>query len=524
MLSALEAHGSDWLVPHFGDLKLTQEGPLVMWAGAVLIHLFGPWIGDIPASRLVNLLWFSITLGSVWYGTYLLGRRPEAQPLALPFGGEPTVKDYGRLMADIATLLMLATGGMLLRFLETSVVPANFAFQALGFYALARMLDKPKMGMYMLALALAGAFFTRAWPGIAPLLLALPFALQRRSVYWPMRYYALGALVMAAVLIACWWVPTQLLHPSWMKAWLYWNQLSFGVPEYQSAIRPLRDLPWFLWPTWPLALLAIWQWRRWLTTPHIWLPLSVGIGAILTLVISPESGEAEYVMLICPLAVLSAFALPTMRRGFINTLDWFALMCFSVTIACVWIGWFALHFERPKQISLNIARQTAGFEPQIQMGSVLLAVVFTLVWVALIVWRTRFNPNALWRGSLLAASGLTLSWVLLVLLWMPAVDYVRSYQPMSAQIRQTLEGLSATPGERACLRSQGLTLGPRASLYVFDHIEITFDPDCPFLLQQTTQQKLNSGEAAFSDNAQVLWRGSRGADRFDRYRILQLPK
>lgn len=524
MLSVLQSQGTDWLIPHLGDLKLTQDGPLSIWVGAILIHVFSPLLGEIAASRLVNLLWFGITLSCVWYGTYLLGRRIEAQPLALPFGGEPTVKDYGRLIADVATLLFLATGGVLLRFHEISNVPANLAFQAMGFYALARMMDKPKMGMLMLTLALTGAFLTRAWPGLIPLLLALPIAFQRRSVLWSSRYYALAAIVLASVLIASWWIPTMRLHPEWIKAWLYWNQLSFGLPEYENAVRPLRDLPWFLWPTWPLALLAIWQWRRWTTAPHIWTPLSLVIAAILTLMISPQSDEAEYILFVCPLAVLAAFAIPTMRRGVINTLDWFALMCFSVTVACVWIGWIALHFGIPKQISLNIARLTVGYEPQIVWWAVLLAMVCTLCWCAMVLWRVKANPNALWRGSLLAAGGLTITWIMLVLLWLPAVDYVRSYRPMSAEIRQTLEGLSATPGELACLREQGLALGPRASLYVFNHIELIYDPKCPFVLQQTTRKKLENNEAGFSDNAEVLWQGSRGADRFDRYRILRLSK
>lgn len=524
MLSALQSQGADWLIPHFGDLKLTQDGPLTMWVGAMLIYLFGPWFGEIGASRLINLLWFGITLSSLWYGTYLLGRRTEAQPLALPFGGEPTVKDYGRLIADVAALLFLATGGVLLRFHETSNVPANLAFQALGFYALARMIDKPKIGMLVLTLALTGTFLTRAWPGLVPLLLVCPIAFQRRSILWPARYYALVAVALAALLIACWWVPTMQIHPAWMKEWLYWNQLSFGIPEYDNAVRPLRDLPWFLWPTWPLALLALWQWRRWITAPHIWTPLSLILSALLMLCISPQSDEGEYVLFVCPLAVLAAFAIPTMRRGVINTLDWFALMCFSVTVACVWIGWFALHFSIPKQISLNIARQTRGYEPQIVWWSVHLAIVCTLCWCAMILWRVKANPNALWRGSLLAAGGLTITWIMLVLLWLPAVDYVRSYRPMSAEIRQTLEGLSETPGELACLREQGLSLGPRASLYVFDHLELVYDPKCPFILQQTTRKKLENGEAGFSDNVTVLWQGSRGADRFDRYRILRLSK
>ena len=524
MLSALQSQGVDWLIPHMGELELTQGGPMVMWLGALMIQLFGPWIGEIAASRLVNLLWFGVTLGSIWYGTYLLGRRTEAQPLALPFGGEPTVKDYGRLIADVAALLFLATGGVLIRFHETSDVPANLAFQALGFYALARMMDKPKMGAMMLTLALVGAFLTRAWPGVVPLLFILPIVFIKRSILWSARGYATGSVLLASALIACWWVPTMYFHPDWMKGWMHWNRLSFDVPDHLNVLRPLRDLLWFVWPTWPLALLALWQWRRWTTAPHIWLPFAVVLGALLTILISPQADEAEYVLLTVPLAVLAAFSIPTMRRGVINTLDWFALMCFSVTAACVWVGWFALHFGIPKQISLNIARQTAGYEPHIVGWSVALAVVCTLGWVAMIIWRVKTNPNALWRGSLLAAGGLTTSWLLLVLLWLPAIDYVRSYRPMSAEIRKTLEGLSSTPGELACLKSQGLGLGPQASLYVFDHIELVYETDCPFLLQQTTRMKLEKGEAGFSDNAEVLWQGSRGADRFDRYQILRLPK
>ena len=331
MLSALRGDGSGWLVPHLGALDLPQDGPLVTWIGALFIYVFGPWLGEISASRTVNVLWFSLTMISIWYGTYLLGRRTEAQPLALPFGGEPTVKDYGRLLADTATLLWLATIGILQRLHETSVVPANVAFQAFAFYSLARMLDKPKMGASGLAIALVGCFLTRAWPGVVPVLLATLLALHPRSGLWPLRKWIFGAIAIAAFVVLFWWIPTQRLHPEWFKAWTHWNASYFGIPDYETALRPLRDLPWFLWPIWPLACLAIWQWRRWITAPHIWVPLAVVLGVLLTLPIMTNSGEPEYVLFATPLAVLAAFALPTMRRGVVNTLDWFALMCFSVT-------------------------------------------------------------------------------------------------------------------------------------------------------------------------------------------------
>jgi 4-amino-4-deoxy-L-arabinose transferase-like glycosyltransferase len=523
MISALRGDGAGWLVLHVGALDLPQDGPLVSWVGAFFIYVLGPWLGEISASRVVNVLWFSLTMTSIWYGTYLLGRRTEAQPLPLPFGGEPTVKDYGRLLADTATLLWLATIGILQRLHETSVVPANVAFHALVFYSLARMLDKPKMGASCLAIALAGCFLTRAWPGVIPVLLAVLFALHPRSGLWPRRKWVVGAVALASVLILFWWVPTQHLHPTWFTAWSHWNAAHFGVPDYETALRPLRDLPWFLWPIWPLACLAIWQWRRWVTAPHIWVPLAVVLGVLLTLPVLTNSGEPEYMLFAAPLAVLAAFALPTMRRGVINTLDWFALMCFSVTVLCVWGGWAALHFKVPKQISLNIARLTTGYEPHIEWWSVLAAIFATLCWVGIVIWRLRWNPTVLWRGSMLCASGVTITWVLLVLLWMPAVDYVRSYRAMSAEIKQVLTTLSSTPGQVACLRSQGVSLGPQASLYVFNNIQITYDTQCPFVLQQTTRKKIAENLAGYSDNPTVLWLGSRGADRFDRYRLLRVP-
>ncbi len=113
-----------------------------------------------------------MTAISVWYGTYLLGRRQEAQPLALPFGGEPPPRDYGRMLADAALLLLVATVGILQRVHETSVVPAIMAWQALTFYAMARTLDRPLLGTTTLGLALAGSFLTRGWMGGAPIMLA----------------------------------------------------------------------------------------------------------------------------------------------------------------------------------------------------------------------------------------------------------------------------------------------------------------------------------------------------------------
>jgi len=519
MITAIREGGITWLLPQVGLLAHAEEGPLITWVGAICIWLFGPFIGDITAGRLPNLLWFGITASSVWYGTYLLGRRSEAQPLALPFGGEPEPRDYGRMLADAALLLLLATVGILQRTHETTVVPAIMACQALAFYSLARSVDRPVTGTTTLGIALAASFLTRGWVGAVPIMIGALLAFYPRSQLWKCKRWLPWAVLVTVALILAWWIPASESSQYWIRNWKTWNLTSFALPTWHDMGRTLRDLPWYLWPTWPLALLAVWRWREWIYAPHIWLPLMLLVCAALVLFVLEEASDSEYVMLAVPCAVLGAFSLPTLRRGVVNTLDWFAVMCFSLTAATAWLGWVALHFNWPAQISRNIARQTTGYEPVISWGAFTLAVIFTVAWIALVVWRLRVRPQALWRGTVLSAGGLTVTWILLVLLWQPAVDYARSYRTVSGQLAQAL-AQHARPGE--CVRGLSLGSGQRASFLIFDNLTFTFDAKCTLILQQTNNQSLRDNTAAYSDGADVLWQGGRRADRQEVFRLLRV--
>ena len=232
-----------------------------------------------------------------------------------------------------------------------------------------------------------------------------------------------------------------------------------------------------------------------------------------------EPSDSEYALLAVPCAVLAAFSLPTLRRGVVNTLDWFAVMCFSLTVATAWLGWVAVNFQWPAQMSRNIGRHTAGYEPSISWVAFGLALLVTIGWVALVVWRLRVKPQALWRGTVLSAGGLTATWILLVLLWQPAVDYARSYRIMSGQLAQALEQ-NLRPGE--CVRGLSLGGGQRASFLIFNNLTFTFDSKCTVVLQQTTNQSLRDNTAAYSDGAEVLWQGGRRADRHEVFRLLRV--
>lgn len=512
--TAINQGGEAWLLPQVAGVAASTNGPLAMWVGSLSVLLFGPITGDIVAARLPNLLWFAITAGSLWYGTYLLGRRTEAQPLALPFGGQPAPADYGRMLADAALLLLLATLGLAWRSHETSSVPVALACQALAYYSLARMFDRPRSGAISLALALAGAFLARGGPALLPILIAIPLVMPFSArPQW--RAIALLTVPGAAMLILAWLLPAIQTSVYWTSGWLHWHRDTFGLITMAGAASVLRNSPWFLWPLWPVALVAIWRWRGWYGAPHLRVPLGMAAGALLTLLCITGPGEPELLALVVPAAALGALALPTLRRGQVNWLDWFAVMAFSVAAILVWFGWMTALTGWPEQIANNIERQTPGFQLPFNFWAFLAAALVTVAWVALITWRLRVHPAALWRGSILSAGGVLISWVLLNTLWLPSIDYARSYRPVATAIKHALED----EGSGACVRSRNLGLAQRASFAVFEGLQFSFDESCPLMLQQTTQaMRLLS----LPENSQILWEGARASDRTEHYRLLRV--
>ena len=423
MWSAWQGGWRQWLTPEVAGVAVSQEGPLVTWVGAACMAVFQPILGHILAGRIPNLIWFGITSASLWYGAYLVGRRAETQPLALPFGGQPGARDYGRMLADATLLLLLGTLGVLWRSHETSAEPAALAFSALAFYSFTRMLDNPRSGALTLGLALGGAFLARGLPAVAPILIAVALLAWGCQALRPaLRWIALLSLPLGLAMSLAWWVPASILNPYWIAGWWNWHASVFGVLSSDGASTALRNLLWFLWPTGPLALLAIWRWRGHLRSPHMQLPLAMVLGATVMLLLTKSPVDAEFLAFVIPSAVLAALALPTLRRGLINALDWFAVMIFSFSAAVVWLGWIAIMTGVPPKIARNIARQTPGYDAEFSILAVSIAALSTLAWIVLVIWRLRTRPTGLWRGTVMSAGGVIVVWLLLLSLWLPSIN------------------------------------------------------------------------------------------------------
>ena len=457
------AHGGavEWWLPSVVGEPLPEEGPLPFWIGALMIRLFGVVFGDIIAARLVTVLWFLVATTSLWYATYRLARRPEAQPVAFAFGGQANPRDYGRMLADIAVLLMLATIGIVLRMHETVAETAVVAWVSVLLLALAVSLEDPWKGTLGAAVALAAIALTRGLlPAgamtIAALVFVLSFGRQRAL-------RALLVVAISALLFALWPIGANMATPQailYFDAWWAWNTRQLAGPNVTSVLWLVRNVGWYTWPVWPFALWTLYSWRSFWRRPHVLLPLVVVLAALAALLIGPEPSDRELIAAVPALVVLGTFSVSTLRRAADNAIDWFSLALFSLALIAIWLYFGAWNFGVPPKMAQSVARLVPGLEPSAPVVATLIAAAATAAWIFLARWRVRVRPPMLWRGPFLAAGGLAAVWVVVVSIYGAPFEYSRSYASTAAALAEQVKRV----GGDSCVQGHHLPVGVRAML------------------------------------------------------------
>ncbi|WUR13909.1 glycosyltransferase family 39 protein [[Empedobacter] haloabium] len=510
----------DWLWPNIAGMSMPEEGPLMFWLGALCIKLLGPLLGDILAARVATIGIFLLGALSLWFTTFHLGRRPEAQPLKLAFGGQPEPDDFGRTLADAALLIYLGCLGLLQHSHETTSEPLLTALLALTLYRSVRYMERPcPRNAALIGLALGLMTLTRGWVPPAALLVAL--FICTRFLAMPaartLPHLLLSLLVAAAVTLP-WTVPAMLTRPygqAPLAAWLAWNNAQIGLPNLRAVQAFLRDGVWFFWPAWPFALWAAYAWRRQSNLLHIVVPTTFVTIATLLLLLHPAPEHAQLLMLMPPLAIMAAFGLLTVQRGAINAIDWFSVTVLTLGAAVLWIFWYAQLTGWPPRPAHNVLKLLPGYVPEVNWLATIVAAAATLGWFLLVQWRVSRRPSVLWRAVVLSSGGVILIWILLMTLFLPHMNYSKSYATVARQVAEAL------PADTDCIATNA---GPaqRASFAYFGKLPFSAvgQTGCQLLLWQYDVRGPNAGKTP-AGNWTVLWEGRRASDRSERFRLLR---
>ncbi len=439
----------DWWHPTLGGQPPELDALLPYWLGAWAIQVAPPWLPVDLAARVPFILLLTMALIATWYGTYSLARSPLAQPVAFAFGGEAQPTDYARAIADGGLLAFIACLGLAQLAHETTPALAQLCFTALLFYATAALPYRPIAPGIGAAAGLAGLTLSGA-PTMAAVLglgCAVVYLLEPSSDPGHQQHKRLRAVGVLGMSLLCVLLATQL------DLWRWRIDLPHADwPEWQSLGRLFL---WFTWPTWPLALWTLWRWRHQLVTGglssrHLWLPVCfVGVSSVATLTTS--AADRSLLLALPALAALAAFSLPTLERSMGALIDWFTLIFFSSCALIIWLVWISMQTGFPAQPAINVARLAPGFIHSFSLTSFFIALCATATWAWLVNWRVGRHRSALWKSVVLPAGGAALCWLLLMTLWLPLLDFARSYAPLVQQATTLMAG------EPACVSMLGLS-------------------------------------------------------------------
>ena len=463
------------------------------WLGAVAIQ-FLPFLDPAFAARIPFILLLTLSLFGTWYAVYYLARSPQAQPVAFAFGGEASPTDYARAIADAGVLALIASLGLAQLSHETTPALAQLGFTALVFYALAAspyrratQIFGPALGLLtgLTGLALSGAPTLAVLIGTGGALVEWTHMrwgnsdltgeprskAQRQSLQWLLLIVGVtaGVALLTAMLDLWRW---RISLPGSGERFVWTDLRKLG-----------RLLLWFTWPTWPLAMWTLWRWRKQLASRHVALPLWFVMVALLATLTTP-SADRSLLLGLPPMAALAAFALPTLKRSVASLIDWFTLLFFTTCGIIIWVIWIAMQTGVPRQPAANVAKLAPGFEPSFSWFALLVALTATLAWAWLVKWRTGAHRTALWKSLVLPAGGATLCWLLLMTLWLPLLDYARSYASMSRQVAK----LTGTTG---CVELYGVGSAQAAALQYHGKLTLrqtAAQASCDFLIVDADSQ------------------------------------
>lgn len=424
--------------------------------------------------------------------------------VALLFTGLSARALYGQGYGPAAAIALVGGFGLMLRAHALLPETALLAAWSVLLYGVCAAKKHPVGGTFGFALGLA--MLTLGLRGLPDLLAGLAIAaLPLLSPGWGDRVYRqtlVRGLALATGLIGM--GLTHLLLSGNLGAWLQWH----GLDQFAAIRTPgsaYSELPWFAWPLWPLALAGVWhEHRRLARATDLHVPLLALVVLLLAALVPAWSRDGALLPVLLPLALLSAYALESLRRGAAQGFYWFGVLFFACLVGALWIYFSALEWGYPEKLARHMLRLSPNYVAGgVGTSAMLVAVAATLIWLVAIP----LFPRAKNRPVLVWASGMTLVWLLIAALYRPWVESGWAYRPLIANLSRHLPAGS-------CLNVE---VDPAMQTMLRLHLKTPVQVDCTWTLKLAARDP-DTGEPVADEN--VVWEGIRPRQKAQLYRLL----
>jgi 4-amino-4-deoxy-L-arabinose transferase-like glycosyltransferase len=475
--------GGGWLVPTLAGEPFLQQPPLYILTAALFAKIFAFALPLHDGARLAS-------------GAYIA--------VAFAFTAAAGRELNGGNRGWVSLLLLLGSVGLVVRAHQIIPDTALLAGFAMGCYGLVRIPRRWVAGGLWLGTGIGVSFLAKGLLGPAVLAVAMA-ALLLLCREWRRRSAAAASLLglLAALPWLLWW-PLALYQESPALFAHWWSESVSCFTTFQGAhdrLHYVRILPWYAWPSLPLALWVLWGTRvSRFARPAIQLPVVVFIVAFVALSLCSPARELNAMPLLVPLALLATPAVDQMRRGAANSMYWFGVMTFTFFAVVGWVYWSGLELGIPRRLSAHLHRLQPAYESEVRWLPLLAALALCTAWILLLrkLRRSVERPVIVW------AAGMTLVWGLLSTLFLTYADVSKSYRSMIAELKSTL------PAGYDCIASRELGESQRALLHYFAGIVTVREQagaaaSCELLLAQG----LRSEPPEIPPGWHQIWEGTR---------------
>ena len=485
----------DWLVPTLAGETFLDKPPLFYMSAAVFAKLFSPLLSLHDAARLATGFYVGISL------------------MFIGFAGREL---FGKDRGWTSTIILIGCLGMLVNAHLMSTDLGLLAGCAIMLYGYALVPRHPVLAGLLMGSGMGIGFMSKGF--ISPIFFVSISSLLFFFRPWRTReyYVALFVATMAALPWLSIW-PTLLYQrsPALFMEWAWQqnigNWLNYAQqPNHGDTLHYVKLLPWFAWPALPIAAWGIWETRKRIMKQREGQLLLVSLFVmLLTLSLVPNIQDIFALPMLLPIALLSTMTLPSLRRGASNALDRFGIITFGFIAILLWWSWSGLITGQSTKVSRLLKSYQTEFTPAFDLTSFLIALVVTVTWI-LLVWRV---GRSMRRSVTNWAAGVTLLWVLVMTLWLPWLDFNKSYRTMVTSLS------SALPENHGCIASRYLGDAQKAMLHYFGNIltKPGGEFSCDLLLTQGNLSRSDQIEGGWK----TVWSGGRRGQKTDRYYLYQ---
>lgn len=487
--------GEGWIIPSIVGSPHLEYPPFSAWVASLFATVLSPWLPLHDGARLASAGWVVITM---WF----------CARAAMELSDERA----GR----IAALTLLGCWGLLLRGHEISFSLAPMAGAAITFHGLAVLDRQPRHARRWMALGVALISLAAGLvPALLSLLPAMVIMIWRPA--WRRTAVLRAVTSSLLVLIAAAAVWPLLLWQDGTVPIQHWLPTALGIQTLTTSGRPFepfyffRILPWYALPALPIAL-WIWFKDRKVLGERLGLQLPLITFGVLLIGFSlaREPRDDMALPLLVPLVIVAVQALDRLPRGLASFVDWLGLITFLFIAGLLWSGWAGVVTGVPRGAARWAARQAPGYVHELSWAAFIIASLLTLIWLVAVLRARRTHRRAIVNWC----AGMTLIWMLANLLWLPAVDHVRSYRSTAAAIK------AALPTGAECLGQMQLGDPQRASFHYhaglqFRPVTSMIDSPCGLVLIQGVRDREPEAPPGWT----LIWDGARPGDLAERFRL-----